>query len=417
MAKTIHKDGTYTICGLNGMNPKLTAKQIKDGRDSLYLEYYFGVTHTPDAGGELRTKAVRRREALKMYIWTKPRTEAERIHNRDTLQVAQRIRYEREQQLNEARTGARVQSRERLEFFEFARAYTDSRPNPTTTKHAIIKRFARFLADTPKYRVFANSIEVRMITPDICRDYAEWLKPRCVGGGANRAIAYFSQILGELVERGYIPKNPCKGVKPPQSRTAIAKEILNPQEIQRLIKTPMPPAKGNKYAADPNGVRRAFIFSLYTGLRFCDVSRLTYENIDYENKRLKVTQKKVEGRSDRAEIIIPLSEYLLRLIGEPPKQYKARNVRLFPLYLDAYAPRTWANKMLARWTEAAGITKRITWHCARHSFAVNLLQQGTDIKTTAELMGHTSIAMTEKYLHVVDENKVKAINNLPTFEE
>ena len=59
-----------------------------------------------------------------------------------------------------------------------------------------------------------------------------------------------------------------------------------------------------------------------------------------------------------------------------------------------------------------GITKHITWHCARHSFAVNLLNAGANIKTVSALLGHASIKMTEKYLHVVDALKQKAINSL-----
>lgn len=55
-------------------------------------------------------------------------------------------------------------------------------------------------------------------------------------------------------------------------------------------------------------------------------------------------------------------------------------------------------------------------HLARHSFAVNVLNNGANIKTVQSLMGHASIEMTEKYLHVVDELKHKAINSLPELE-
>ena len=51
-------------------------------------------------------------------------------------------------------------------------------------------------------------------------------------------------------------------------------------------------------------------------------------------------------------------------------------------------------------------------HCARHSIAVNLLNAGTDIKTVSSLLGHASIKMTEKYLHVIDQRKQKTINKL-----
>lgn len=56
------------------------------------------------------------------------------------------------------------------------------------------------------------------------------------------------------------------------------------------------------------------------------------------------------------------------------------------------------------------------FHCARHSFAVNILNGGANIKTVQSLMGHASIEMTEKYLRVVDELKHKAINSLPELD-
>ena len=67
---------------------------------------------------------------------------------------------------------------------------------------------------------------------------------------------------------------------------------------------------------------------------------------------------------------------------------------------------------LKKWIAEAGIRKNISWHCSRHSFAVNLLSNGANIKTVADLMGHSSITMTEKYLHVVDSLKQDAINSL-----
>jgi site-specific recombinase XerD len=65
----------------------------------------------------------------------------------------------------------------------------------------------------------------------------------------------------------------------------------------------------------------------------------------------------------------------------------------------------------------AGISKHITWHCGRHSFAVNILNNGANIKTVSSLLGHSSLKHTEKYLHAVDKLRVEAINSLPTFEQ
>jgi len=74
------------------------------------------------------------------------------------------------------------------------------------------------------------------------------------------------------------------------------------------------------------------------------------------------------------------------------------------------------NKALKRWVARAGIKKHITWHCGRHSFAVNILNNGANIKTVASLLGHSGLKHMEKYTRAVDELKQKAIDSLPELK-
>ena len=75
------------------------------------------------------------------------------------------------------------------------------------------------------------------------------------------------------------------------------------------------------------------------------------------------------------------------------------------------------SKAVKRWVKRAGIEKHITWHCARHSFAVNILNEGANIKTVASLLGHSGLKHTEKYTRAIDSLKEAAINSLPTLED
>ena len=68
------------------------------------------------------------------------------------------------------------------------------------------------------------------------------------------------------------------------------------------------------------------------------------------------------------------------------------------------------SKSAKRWVKRAGINKHISWHCARHSFAVNILNIGANIKTVASLLGHSGLKHTEKYTRDVDKLKSEAIN-------
>ena len=102
---------------------------------------------------------------------------------------------------------------------------------------------------------------------------------------------------------------------------------------------------------------------------------------------------------------MPLNDTLIRLIGQPEgDNYDARIFNV-PLYDTC-------NRYLAKWVKKASIRKKISWHCARHSFAVNVLNKGANIKTVSSLLGHTSLKMTERYLHVVDSLKHEAIHSL-----
>ena len=73
-------------------------------------------------------------------------------------------------------------------------------------------------------------------------------------------------------------------------------------------------------------------------------------------------------------------------------------------------------KSVKRWVKRAGIDKHISWHLARHSFAVNILNNGANIKTVASLLGHSGLKHTEKYTRAVDKLKEEAINSLPELK-
>jgi len=101
-----------------------------------------------------------------------------------------------------------------------------------------------------------------------------------------------------------------------------------------------------------------------------------------------------------------LNDGLLSLIGKSLTENKEE----FIFHLPSY---NMCLKALRHWTARSGITKHITWHCARHSFAVNILNNGANIKTVASLLGHSGLKHTEKYTRAVDKLKEDAINSLP----
>ncbi len=401
--KEIRSDNTYLISTDSTDNPKLGAKIMSNGKESLYLDYYLGYTMVYD---EKKDKMVprkeRRRETLKLYLWQAPRTPEEREENKKTLELAKSIRFIRGQELLESTEGYKLKKDRKINFLDFYQAYIDK-----YTKKDIkmikgsFKRFKDFLNDSPQYNKYAKYLKPEQIDKDMMIAFTEYLKSRSVGEGARSYYQRFKKVVYNAIEHDIIRKNPFKGVVLKVDENVLKKDVLSDDEIIRL-------ANYNDEHINPN-IKKAFIFCIYTGMRFCDVKDLTYKNIDYSNKLLRFEQVKTKGHSANSGVVIPLNEVHISLIGEPENGDK--NNLIFPL--PSY---TICRKELSRWVSAAGIDKHITWHCARHSFAVNILNNGANIKTVATLLGHSGLKHTEKYTRAVDKLKSDAINSLPKLK-
>lgn len=377
-------------------NPRLLAKELKDGRKSLYLDYYLGRRQWTDEDGKIKVKHDRRKEFLGLYITDKPKTSGERQNNIDTMDLAMKIRFEKEQKLKESREGYRLKSHCKIDMFGFMQSYYGSytKKDKPMIKGAV-NRFYEFI--NFNYPVYASILMPEQISRDMVVKFVDYLQSTSRGEGALSYFRRFKKMIKAACDEDIIRKNPCDGVICRADTNTLTKDILSLREIEKLIAT--------RYEGQNINVRRAFIFCLYTGIRYCDVKSLTYGNVDFSNKLLRFNQDKTKGHSSASWVTIPLNDGLLSLIG---KGNKNDNIFKIP------APTTCSNELKV-WIEKAGIDKHITWHCARHSFAVNILNNGANIKTVASLLGHSGLTHTEKYTRAVDELKQAAIDSLPSL--
>ena len=402
--KDIRSDNTYLISQDTTDNPKLGAKILSDGRESLFLDYYFGyqMVYSEKLDKQVAKKD-RKREFLKLYLWQAPRTPLERQQNKETLELAKKIRYERGQELLERVEGYRLKKERDINFLDYFQAYIDKYTKKDIRMLKIaFQRFIDFLNDTPEYKKYAKKIKPEQITKDMVEAFTEYLQGRSKGEGAHSLYARFKKVIKYAIEHDAMLKNPCTGITIKVDEQQLRKEVLSPEEIQQLIAT--------HYEHENPNIRRAFIFCLYCGLRYCDVKDLTFANVDFSNKLLKFEQNKTKGHSASSGVVIPLNDGILKLIGEPSDPDKRDEV-IFPL--PSYEM---CLKALRRWVKRAGINKHISWHCARHSFAVNILNNGANIKTVASLLGHSGLKHTEKYTRAIDSLKQEAINSLPELK-
>ena len=396
-------------------NPKLEQRLLADGQISLYLEYYLGRVSEPvlDEFGEpvlyesgkmagtpkFKVKHIRRKENLNLYLVAKPRTPIDRNHNAQTLQLAEKIRFERQQELLSQEKGYRITKKTKVNLFEYFADFAD-RANVADKLVLVgaLRNFKEFLKE--EYPQFANRIEAKNLSKEMIQKFVYYLEDNHKGQGAETYYKRFKRMVNYAVEQGEIAKSPCKGITTAKLDDVLAKDILSQEEMQLLFST--------HYEGQNTEIRRAFAMTCLTGIRRCDIVRLKYSDVDYSNRVLTFRQSKTEGHSSKSGVTTPLNDALLSLIGTKPDD--APDDFIFHLPSE-----TMCLKALRSWTKKAGIDKHITWHCGRHSFATALLSNGSNIKVVSSLLGHSTLRFTEVYVRAVDKLKEEAINSLPTL--
>jgi integrase len=185
--------------------------------------------------------------------------------------------------------------------------------------------------------------------------------------------------------------------------------VLSKEEVWRLLNAP----KLLKH--------RILIGLLYgCGVRCFEARNVRLRDLDFERKRLHVVQGK--GKKDR---YVPLSEHLIRglktyIADEKPQDWlfhgQPQADRSGGDFDSRYSQKgvQWAVKQAAK---AAGIQKDVHVHTLRHSFATHLLEDGLDIVTVKELLGHRNIKTTIEYLHVARSNPKRACSPLDSLFE
>lgn len=365
--------------GTKKNNVTLREKALSNGNISLYLDIY--------RDGE------RTYEFLKLYVNSKARTPIEKQSNKNTYQLAEQIRTERENEMNHKAHGQIVPTKQKVSFFEFAENYKDNYTKKDIRMiSGAIDRFKNFLTEK-RPLINQKNLKISHIDKVLITDFVSYLESKSIGEGAHGYYQRFKKILKRAVDEGIINRSPADGVRC-KSVEGLRKDILTNDEIIMLAKTP----------CQNTTLKKAFLFCCSTGLRFVDVKALQYKDIDFASGKMTIDQLKT-GKT----AIVDLNTTALKMVGEPGKAAE---------FVFELPSSEGSNKTLQAWVNRAGIDKQITWHCARHSFAVNLLTspERPDIKTVSSTLGHSSLKHTEKYTRVIDELKKKAVNALPEYE-
>ena len=250
--------------------------------------------------------------------------------------------------------------------------------------------------------MFRPDARLSDIDRQFCLDMIDWFrnayKHRLTGNpiSARTTDTYcqtFRTMLNEAVREGLIDRNPwnrletIEKIKKPESK----REYLTIDEIRSMIATEC-----------PNGlVKRAYLFSCFTGLRISDVKDLRWCDVYYENGQTFVS---VVMKKTTKPLYIPLSRQALKWM--PEKGGCGSDDHVFVGLVNNGN----VNENLKKWAEAAEIRKHISYHTSRHSFATMMLTLGADLYTVSKLLGHSSVKHTQIYARIIDKKKDEAVN-------
>ncbi len=210
-----------------------------------------------------------------------------------------------------------------------------------------------------------------------------------------RSVASLKSFYGYLQSRGVVRTNPAKGAAPVRPERKLP-EILTGQEVELFLEQPQ--------CVDAKGYRdRAMLELLYaTGIRVSELIGLNVGDVNLSAGFIRCSSR---GK-DR---IVPLYSAAVAALSEYLKDYRPRMV-LYPreqaLFVNMSGERMsrqgfW--KIIKHYQETAQIKKEITPHTLRHSFAAHLLENGADLRSIQEMLGHADISSTQIYSHMIKQ--------------
>lgn len=237
-----------------------------------------------------------------------------------------------------------------------------------------------------------KSVRLCDIDKTYCNSFIEHLRGKELKQTTIKSIyIFFSVALSYAVKWDFIKENICKKVDSPKARQP-ERTYLTESEIKAFAQVETTGAQTE--------TKTAFIFSLFTGLRYSDINRLTKENFEQEKGglRLKVSTQKT------AKYI----SFLLPVAAVELIKNRLENEKLFNLPKCASS----IERYLKRISKRAGIEKNITFHTARHTFATTLLTRGADLYAISQMLGHSNISTTQIYAKLIDSKKTETANLL-----
>tara|TARA_B100000508_G_scaffold55003_2_gene42606 strand:- start:4800 stop:5918 length:1119 start_codon:yes stop_codon:yes gene_type:complete len=370
------------------MTIKVRERKPKNGKIKLYLDIY-----NPNAVKKRTSKK------LDLELYEKPNSSQRKI-NREVKEAADQIRAKLSLKLAREEKGLGDLNDNRVNSTILFVDYFESVMNErfeTKNNYGVWSSIFKHLKD---YDDKVRLVDVDKIWLESFKDYLK----NSARTRSNQALSqntlhsYFNKVracLNQAFREQRIKNNPnhsVSGFKEGETQ----REYLTFEELQKVKKTD----------CEIPILKKAFLFSSLTGLRWSDL-------IDLKWGDLKIADNEVESywyirfqqKKTKSYETLPIAEQAIDLLGDSLEA----NEKIF----KGLKYSAWNNLKLQQWIMKAGIAKTITFHCARHTYATLQLTYGTDIYVLSKLLGHKELRTTQVYAKIVDQKKIEAIKNLP----
>lgn len=366
---------------------RIREKRLNDGNVSLYLDMYY--------------MGARKKEGLKLYLVPEVNAAA-KLQNRNTRKLAEQIKAERILDIQQhGLVNWENVKKGRMTLAAWVEKYT-TEENGLTPSSMRSKRNAQARVEQYLLYIGKPNLALKEVDKDFCKGFIAFLKTCTFNNGKKTLgsttcrifVNRLAAALNMAVREGLIEINPFKlldAKEKPQKKNAM-REFLTIEELRTLIATPC------RYDI----VKKAFLFSCFTGLRYSDMMALKWNEIHKaaDGKTLYIEHEQVKTKNT---VTIPLSDEALKWM---PHRSKTSERVFHQLCITS----TTVEVVLGEWMQEAGIKKHITYHCSRHTAATLLLTLGADLYTVSKILGHQSIRMTEVYAKIVDKKKIETMN-------
>ncbi len=365
---------------MNDFNTPISIKKVfHKAQNRWMIRYYFGSTRFTDDDGNVKYKSYKKDEYPRIGWIKEPKNAYERQVNKNAEKELDKMIAAKNTDLIRGKLGMLTEESKKANMLDDFQEYIDRKYTKKNTYQAhisVLNKLKKFIGGD--YIPYTN------VDSRFCRNFLEQLETQEYSRGRlnkNSSLSYFGSFkvfLGEMHQKGRMLHYPADKIIAKGQEYKV-KDILTPDELQRLIKTDI---------RAHSSLKPYFIFACLTGQAHEECRLMTWNMLEQDGERFYLrTQRKKTDKYYR----IPINSQAMKVLGKRPTD---GDQKVFPTLKYSQMQ----NDILQEWVDKAGIDKKVTPHVAKHTFASMYYKKTKDVAALMILLNHTDISTTQRYL-------------------